>query len=142
MSELKSKLRKLRLVQFALIAMIPIFAWLGEIARGGGRSGWTLRHWLFAGLALWVVEGGFRYRRRLLPSSREALGKDVSNPKALKQWELGQVIGLAMAGAVVPWGVVVRVQGGALWQASLFYAAGLFLLLLWTPRMPIADAPN
>jgi len=38
-------------------------------------------------------------------------------------------------------GLVVRmVFGGAFWQASLYYAAALFLLLLWTPRTPITSA--
>ena len=59
----------------------------------------------------------------------------------LRQAEVGQIIGLAMAEGVVQWGLVVRmILGGALWQASSFYAAGLFLLLLWAPRTPITNA--
>jgi F0F1-type ATP synthase membrane subunit c/vacuolar-type H+-ATPase subunit K len=136
---MKAKLRKLRLIQLALIAVIPIFGWVAEIGRGRGSSDWTLGDWLVTGVALWAALGGFRLRRRMIGRSEEALAKDASNTKALKQWEAGHVIGLAMAGSVVLWGLVVRmVLGGALWQASLFYAAGLLLLLLWTPRTPIA----
>jgi hypothetical protein len=138
---MKSELTKLRLIQWALIAVIPILGWVAELGRGPGSNDWTLRHWVVTGLALWTALGGFRVRRRVLRRSLQSLEKDSSNSKTLKQWEAGHIIGLAMAEGVVQWGLVVRmVLGGALWQASLFYAAGLFLLLLWTPRMPTTAA--
>ena len=138
MNEMKSKLGKLRLIQSVYIVAIPLFGWVAESVRGRGSSDWTLWHWVMTGLALYAALGGFFLRRKLMRRSEEALAKDASNPKALKQWQAGHLIGFASAEAIVIWGVVVRmVLGGALWQASLFYAAGLFLLLLWTPRMPI-----
>jgi hypothetical protein len=139
MTEIESKLRKLRLIQGSLIVVILIFAWVAEIGRNRGSSDWTWRHWLVTGLALWAVSGGFHLRRRLAHRSGAAT-KDVASPKALRQWEALQVMSLAMAGGVAGWGLVVRmVLGGALWQAALFYAVALFLLLLWTPRMPISS---
>jgi hypothetical protein len=135
---MKSKLRRLRLIQLAMIAIIPIFGWLAEFGRDPGSNDWTWRRWLVTGLALWGTLGGFRLRPRLLHRSEQMLTKDASNPKALKPWEAGNFIGLASAVSVVLWGSVVRmVLGGAFWQGLLFYAPGLFLLLLWMPRMPI-----
>jgi F0F1-type ATP synthase membrane subunit c/vacuolar-type H+-ATPase subunit K len=140
MGDIEPKLKKVRLIQWALIAVVPIFAFVAEIGHSRGSNDWTWRHWLVAGLALWSVSGGF-HLRRLGHRSEQALGKGAPNPKAVRQWEAGQIIGLAMAEGVAMVGLVVRmVLGGALWQASLFYAAGLFLLLLWTPRMPIRSA--
>jgi hypothetical protein len=79
----------------------------------------------------------------MLARSQQALAKSASDPKALKQWESGHIIGMAFAENMVLWGLVVRmVLGGALWQALLFYTAGLILLLIWTPRLPISLAPN
>ena len=73
--------------------------------------------------------------------SMGALQNDPANPKSLQQWQAAQIIGMAFAEAVVFYGVVVRmVLGGTLWQAAPFYAAGLFLLLLWTPRLPATPA--
>ena len=101
--------------------MIPILGWVAEIDRRRGSSDWTLQHWLVAGLTLWAVLGGVRIRHRLLRRSGEALKKDASDPKALRQWEAGQVVGLAMAESVAVWGLLVRmVLGGALWQALSF----------------------
>ena len=117
---------------------IPFFGWIGESIRGHGSSDWTLWHWLMTGLALYAGLTGFFFRRTLMRRSEDALAKDATDPKALKQWETGQLIGMSMAEGVVVMGFVVRVVlGGVLWQASMFYAAGLLLLLLWTPRMPI-----
>ena len=135
---MKSKLGKLRLIQLAQLVAIPLFARVAESIRAPGNGNWTLWHWLTVGLALYAALVGFFFRRRLIHRSDEALAKDASDPKALKQWEVGHLIGMSMAEGIAIWGVVVRmVIGGTLWQASLFYATGVLLLLLWTPRMPI-----
>jgi hypothetical protein len=140
---MKLKLGKMRLVQSAYVVAIPLFGWVAESVRGRGSNDWTLWHWVMTGLALYSASVGFILRPKMLRRSEEALAKDASNPKALKQWQAGHLIGFASAEAIVLWGVVVRiVLCGALWQASLFYAAGLFLLLLWTPRMPITTSPS
>ena len=134
---MESSLKKVRLIQWALLAAIPLFAWVAEIGRGIGSNEWTWRHWLAVGLAVWSVSGAFRLRRLLFHRSQETLMNNATDAKAAKQWEAGQVIGLAMAEGVAYLGLVVRmVFHGTLWQASLFYLVALFLLLLWTPRMP------
>ena len=120
-----------------MIAAIPVFGRVAEIGRRPGSNSWTLWHWVVAGVALWIVFAGSSLRRRVLARAATALANDASNPKARKQWELGQVVGMAFAENIVLWGLLVRmVLGGALWQASLFYSVGLILLLYWTPRLP------
>jgi hypothetical protein len=134
---IKSPLRKMRVIHIAYIVAIPLFGWVAESISGRGLNHWTLWHWVMTGLALYAAWVGFFFRRKLMRRSEEALAKDGSDPKALRQWQAAQVIGFASAEAIVIWGVVVRIiLGGTLWQAFLFYAAGLLLLLLWTPRMP------
>jgi F0F1-type ATP synthase membrane subunit c/vacuolar-type H+-ATPase subunit K len=134
---LKARLGKLRLFQFAIIASIPMFGRVAEFGRPPGSSSWTVRHWVVAGLALWAVSSGASIRGLLISRAEKALAKDASDPKALKQWESGQVLGLAFAESLALWGFVVRtVLGGALWQALLFYSAGFLLVLFWTPRLP------
>src|SRR5262249_42326713 len=138
--QIKSKLGKLRFFQVAHIVAIPLFAWVAESGRRPGSDAWTAWHWVIAGVAAYAAVLGFLLRRRLIQRSEEALSNTL-NPKALKQWEGGQFVGLSMAEGVVLCGVVVRMfLGGALWRALLFYAAGLFLLLLWTPRLSVKAA--
>jgi hypothetical protein len=143
MNEIKSRLKKVRLIQLGLIGSIPIFGWVAEFDRGPGSGDWTRRHWWVTGLAIWVASAGSRLRHRLIRKSEDSLKQDPFNTKTLKQWEARNVMVLAMAEGVFMWGLIVRmVLNGALWQASIFYAVGLVLLLLWTPRMPIRTAPN
>jgi F0F1-type ATP synthase membrane subunit c/vacuolar-type H+-ATPase subunit K len=142
-NDLKARLGKVRLFQLAMIASIPMFGRVAEMGRplGGGR--WTLWHWAVAALALSAVLWGASMRGRVIVSSEKALARDACDPKALRRWESGQILGMAFAESIVLWGLVVRtVLGGALWQASVFYAAGFILLLFWTPRMPSGLASN
>ena len=143
MNQLKASLSKLRLFQFAMIAAIPMFGWVAEMARHPGSNNWTLWHWVVASVALYIVFAVSTFRRRLLDRAATALAKDASDPKALKQWEAGHMVGMAFAENIALWGMVVRlVLGGALWQASLFYSVSLILLLYWTPRLPTALAQS
>ena len=113
------------------------------MAGSPGSNNWTWQHWLVTGFALWAVWGAFRFRRRMLNRSKRTLAKDASDPRAAQQWQAGQIVGLAAAENIALWGFLVRVAvGGALGRASLFYAASLALLLLWTPRLPSEPATN
>jgi len=76
-----------------------------------------------------------------LARAATSLAKDPSDPKAIKQWEAGQFVGMAFAENIALWGLLVRMAlGGAFWQASLFYSVSLVLLVYWTPRLPDALA--
>jgi F0F1-type ATP synthase membrane subunit c/vacuolar-type H+-ATPase subunit K len=120
-NELKARLSKVRLFELAMIASIPMYVWVREMGRPPGSGSWTLRHSIVAAFALSAVFSGASIRRRVLVRAEMALAKDASDPKALKQWESGQVIGMAFAESLVLWGLVVRTGlGGALWQASIF----------------------
>lgn len=141
MYELRASVGKLRLIQFAMIVAVPMFGWVAEMDRRPGSNSWTLWHWAVSAVALWIVFAGANFRRRVLTRASTSLAKDASDPKALKQWESGQIVGMAFAENIALWGLLVRmVLGGAFWQASLYYSVSLILLLYWTPRLPIALA--
>jgi hypothetical protein len=138
---MESTFKKVRLIQWALLLAIPLFAWVAEIGRSKGSSDWTWRHWLAIGFCVWSGSGAFRLRSRMLRQSNEKLMRNTADAKAVKQWEAGQIISLAMAEGVAYWGLVIRmVFHGDLWQASVFYVMGALLLLFWTPRMPSGTA--
>ena len=133
-----SAFKKVRLIQWAYLLSIPLFAWVAEIGRDSGSNDWTWRHWAAMVLCAWSVSGAFRLRNKLLRRSKEKLMNDATDAKAAKQWEAGQVLSLAIAGSVACWGLVVRMAfHGTLRQASIFYVMAVLLLLFWTPRLPI-----
>jgi hypothetical protein len=140
MDEIKSRLKKLRLIQLTFVSSVLLFACVAEIS--GSRTGdWTLNHWFVTGLALWGGLGGLIVRNRLLRRSEKAFATDPF--KGLNLWQSAQIVGFAFAESIALWGFVFRrVLGGALWQASLFYAISLLLLFLWTPRMPVTTTSN
>lgn len=69
-NQMESAFRKVRLIQWALLPAIPLFAWVAEIGRINGSSDWTWRHWLAIGLCVWSVSGAFRLRSRMLRQSK------------------------------------------------------------------------
>jgi F0F1-type ATP synthase membrane subunit c/vacuolar-type H+-ATPase subunit K len=140
-NELKPSLNRLRLFQFAMIAAIPMFGWVAEMARHPGNNSRTLWHWVVAFVALYIAFAGSRFRRRMLARAATSLAQDASDPRALKQWEGAHIVPMAFAENIALWGLLVRVLlGGTFWEASLFYSVSLILLLYWTPRLPTATS--
>lgn len=140
-SEIESKLKLTRIIQVSLVLSVPVLAALIELGREPGSERWTIWRWVVTGLALGCVFEAFRYRRLWVRPSQQILAGDPSNARALRQWEVGQVVVLSMAEAVAAYGLVVRaVLNGTLWQALPFYLAALLLLLVFTPRRVPAKA--
>jgi hypothetical protein len=136
-NEINSKLRGLRLVQVALIASTLICEGVVETVVCPVGGDWTLWQWVITAFALYGVLVGFFLGRKLMRASRQTLAKDASDPKGLKQWKAANLMRLGVAGGVSNWGILLRIIfGAAFWQVLLFYAVGLLLLLLWTPKMP------
>lgn len=139
MGEIKSRLKRLRVIQLAVIVYLLATISLTEFFQRQEIDRWTWMHWVAAGVSLYLILQGFDFRRRLMPRPGELFAGGALNRKSLDRWQVGQVYGFGMAGGVAMWGVGVRwVLDGPLWQASLFYITGIFFLLLWTPRMPAA----
>ena len=137
MNEIKSTLRRLRIIQLSVLGFLVMSACFAEVSFHGTSSHWSWQHSLMAGLASFCLFEGLYLRHRFLVPAALALAGDIKNPRALKSWEAWQVMSVAVAGSVAMYGVVVRtVFRGATWQAFLFYSVGLLLLLLWVPRMP------
>jgi hypothetical protein len=86
---MESEFKKVRIVQWALLATIPLFAWVAEIGRSSGNSDWTWRYWLAMGLCAWSVSGTFRLRRRMVHRSEEKLKNNATDAKALNSGRLG-----------------------------------------------------
>ena len=141
MNQLRASLSKLRLLQIAMIVAIPMFGQVAEMARHTGNNSRTLWHWVVASVALYIAFAGSRFRRRMLTRAATSLAKDASDPKAIKQWEVANMVPMAFAENIALCGLLVRMLlGGAFWEASLFYSVSLILLLYWTPRLPTALA--
>ncbi len=135
--QMKAKIGKLRIIQVAHLITIPILVWVANMIPPADSPDWTLWHWIVTGFAVYSVCVGFFLRRKLMQGSLKALQDNPLDSKAVKQWQTAQLVSISLAEAPVVCGWVLQFFLGAMIeQAAPFYAAGLFLLLLWTPRMP------
>jgi hypothetical protein len=78
---------------------------------------------------------GFALRKRFLDSSLEILRAQPANPEALLRWRTGNILAFCNAETVTLFGVVLKFLGARWMIAGVFFAVGLGLLLLWTPRL-------
>lgn len=131
-------LKKVRLIYWTLLVTILLLAGITEfLSHDKGNNDWTWRQWMAVGLSAWAISGASSLRGRLLSRAKEILKNESPAARGVKSWEAGYVIGLAVAEGVAYWGIAIRfVFHGAFWQASLFYAGGLLLLIHWRPRRP------
>jgi hypothetical protein len=126
-------LGKLKKIQVALIISVVVFAAVAEAVAGVGSTEWTWRQWIAAGLALWTLSGGHRFRRLGRRKLCAQLPDVDSSASAVRKWNAVQLMSLWSAESVAIWGVFIRLAlHGARWQALPFYLVGLLFLVLWS----------
>jgi hypothetical protein len=129
------EINQLRKIQILFVIGVLVFGAVAEVVSQHGIGDWTWRHWVVAGVALWSVTGGYRFRRISRMRSEQALSGGDSYAKVVRKWGAVQLANLAAAESVALWGVVIRLGlHGARWQALPFYLLALFLLFLWRPQ--------
>jgi len=86
----------------------------------------------FASLA-----GAGLLRARLVPAAAEALRSNADDAGAIRRWRAVVILSLALAETAVLFGLALRLAGAPWKVCAIFYAAGIFLLLAWTPRLEL-----
>ena len=132
---IEATLRRLRILHAAMMGAVVLYFWIGERIRPSeprqpspviyvllGATGAV-----FAGMTLW-------FRKKAMESAEEASRVNPGDAQALARLRMGYIVSFAFAETVVLFGFVLRVLGASLLQVAPFYAVGLFLLLLCTPR--------
>jgi hypothetical protein len=136
-TEVNATLKRLRIIQAGIILFLLVSESLAELTPRRATVQWSFGHYLMAGLALFCLLEGFNFHYRFLSAAGSWLARDVANPKALRRWQAWQLMCLVLPASVAVDGLAFRMSFyGPLRQAAVFYAVGLFFLLLWTPRLP------
>jgi hypothetical protein len=86
----------------------------------------------FASLA-----GAGLLRARLLPAAGEALRRNADDAGAIQRWRAVVLLSLALSETAVLFGLALRLAGAPGKVCAIFYGAGIFLLLAWTPRLDL-----
>jgi len=96
----------------------------------------------FAFAALSYLPIGATLRKRFLDGAAESLRKDSQDAKGLRLWRTGNILSFAFAESTMLLGVALKFLG-ARWKVSgMFFALGLFLMILWMPKLEIYPSTN
>ncbi len=82
----------------------------------------------------WMMRG------KMLGLSAEALRRDPEDRAGLARWRAANILSFAFAETVMLFGFVLKVMGASWAVAGWFFAGGLILLVLWTPRLDFANS--
>lgn len=79
------------------------------------------------------------FRSQYLGRSLEPLREQPADTAALARWRTGNIVSFTFAETITLCGLALKFLGAAWRIAGPFFAVGLMLLLLWFPRLDIAD---
>lgn len=77
---------------------------------------------------------GFVRRRYYFSAAMELLRAEPEGRAGLAKWRVANIVSFAFAQTVTLFGFALKFLGWSWSIAGIFYGAGLFLLLLWSPR--------
>jgi len=77
------------------------------------------------------------YRARLVQPASEKLRATPDDASAAGRWRQGVLLSLVFSETVVLFGMALRFVGGAWQVCAVFFAAGIFFLLAWTPKLEL-----
>jgi hypothetical protein len=83
------------------------------------------------------LAGAGLLRARLVRPAAEELRANADNAGAMRRWRAGVLLSLALCETAVLFGLALRFTGAPWKVCAIFYAAGIFLLLAWTPRLEL-----
>ena len=128
---------RLRILQIACVFLLLECFRLGRLGRYEWQGTLTFAHWLLIVGGILSGISGFTIQRKILNGARRA--SKTSTP--FTRWRAGHIARLWTATAVGLYGFCLQVFDGPPWLVNVLLAAGLLLLLVWTPgTAPIQTA--
>jgi hypothetical protein len=131
--------RLLRVIQYAMLASVVLFVFVGEQVHSAGVGNPMLFYALsFASVT--TVGVLLVMRRTFVLPSQSALLLRPDDVPSLNRWRVGYILTYALSEALALFGFVLRLTGFTLSQVSTFYIAGFILILFFSPKPRMAEA--
>jgi cytochrome b561 len=134
-----STLRTLKLVQWAMLGSILLYAVVGEVVRIRAQGGDTTVSYIFTTLGVAIVGVIFVVRRTLVLRSAENLVANPDDSLTLNHWKSGYFVTYALCEALALFGLALRFMGFKFEQSLPFYIGGFVLLFFFGPREPVSS---
>jgi len=135
-----SALRTLRMLQWAMLASILLYVFVGQVVNPATRGLNPSISYLFATLSVAVIGIIFVVRRTLVFRAAAALASHPEDILSLNQWRTGYIATYALCEALALFGLTMRFLGGNLQASGPYYLGGFVLLFFFRPQQPEAEA--
>jgi hypothetical protein len=134
---MRGTIRTLRVVQWAMLGSILLYAAVGEVLGSGARAADPSLSYFFSTAAVAIVGAIFVVRRTLVLRSAESLASHPDDPISLRHWKSGYFATYALCEALALFGLVLRFMGFNFQQDLPYYIGGFVLLFFFGPREPV-----
>ncbi len=133
-------LSMLRIVQWAMLASIALYAAVGQLAPPIARALDPAMSYLFATLGVAIVGIIFVVRRTLVFRAESSLATQPDEPLSLNQWRTGYIATYALCESLAVFGLILKFMGGGLQASIPYYLSGFILLFFFRPQQPSVEA--
>jgi hypothetical protein len=137
MNKMQMTLRDLRIIHGVMLVSVPLYMLV--IFQVHPREGHLspAMPGAFAVLSVTEIAVALFLRARLLAPCMEILRSNPDDPQALGRWRTGNLVSFTLAESVALLGFALKFLGASWFVAGPFFAAAIFLLLIWTPRIDL-----
>jgi hypothetical protein len=138
MNAVQTEFRKVRILHLAFMTTIFLYLYmLIAILRPPVKAVQPLLVIAFGALAAMDLGVALTLRARQVRASEERLRNNPGDRRALQQWRVGMITSFAFAETHVLFGFLLKFLGADWKIAGPFFAFGVLLMLLWTPRLDV-----
>jgi hypothetical protein len=130
-------LRILRIIHIVMLAAAFLYVLIAEMVLRHPERPLDLNFYRVMAVLTAVMIGGILLiRQTVVGRALETLRLQPDEASANVRWRAGYTVIFALSEAIVLYGLLLRLLGATAAQAAPFYAVGIILLLLFSPRRP------
>lgn len=133
---MRGTIRTLRVVQWAMLGSIVLYAVVGEVLGFRARAVDATLSYFFTTAGVALVGVIFVVRRTLVLRSAESLASRPDDSLTLNHWKSGYIATYALCEALALFGLILRFMGCDFQQSLPFYLGGFVLLFFFGPQEP------
>lgn len=128
----------MRVIHAAFLLAAILYVWVpSRIVHDSGKATPMAILLAFGLVALSSLGISVFFRRLIVQPAAERLSKNPEDSQAAGRWRNGVLVSLVSCESVVLFGLALRFIGAGWNVCGVFYAAGIFFLLAWTPKLDL-----
>jgi hypothetical protein len=137
MSVVKENLRRVRKMHIAFVSTWFLFLLVLHQLKPMQRPVPVETSGALAAVAIVEIFTSLRLRARQLTPAIHALRANPEDADAMRRWYSGNIVSFTFAEVITLLGVALKFMGAGWNIAGGFFAVGLLLLVVWTPRLDV-----